>query len=61
MLTDINSNAKKYFDDNYIDKKRFSFKLGDATEYLDNNKADIVVSNPPYIARPHSIDDNAYE
>lgn len=61
MLTDINPNAKKYFDDNYIDQERFSFKLGDATEYLHNNKADIVVCNPPYIARPYSIDDNAYE
>lgn len=60
-LTDINPNAKKYFEDNYIDKERYSFKLGDATDYLENNKADIVVCNPPYIARPNSIDDNAYE
>lgn len=60
-LIDINSNAKKYFDDNYIDQERFTFKLGDAAKYLDNNTADIVVCNPPYIVRPYSIDDNAYE
>ena len=60
-LTDINPNAEKYFNENYSDKERFSFKLGDATKYLDNNRADIVVCNPPYIARPESIDDNAYE
>lgn len=60
-LTDINPNAEKYFNENYGDKEKFSFKLGDATTYLDNNKADIVVCNPPYIARPESIDDNAYE
>jgi methylase of polypeptide subunit release factors len=60
-LTDINPNAKEYFEDNYTNKDRFSFQLWDAREYLENNTADIVVCNPPYIARPHSIDDNAYE
>ena len=60
VLNDINPNAEKYFNDQYIDP-RFSFHLGDAKEYMESQKFDIIASNPPYIPRPKSIDDNPYE
>jgi methylase of polypeptide subunit release factors len=59
-LNDINPNAEKYFNDQYTDP-RFSFHLGDAKKYMESQKFDIIASNPPYIARPKSIDDNPYE
>jgi len=60
VLNDINENAQKYFNDQYADP-RFSFHLGDAKEYMESQQFDIVASNPPYIPRPQSIDDNPYE
>lgn len=60
VLNDINENAEKYFYDHYTDK-RFFFYLGDAKEYMENQKFDVIASNPPYIPRPQSIDDNPYE
>lgn len=60
VLNDINTNAETYFKDHYADP-RFSFHLWDAKEYMEEQKFDIIASNPPYIPRPQSIDDNPYE
>ena len=60
VLNDINANAETYFKDHYTDP-RFSFHLWDAKEYMQSQKFDIIASNPPYIPRPQSIDDNPYE
>jgi len=60
VLNDINEHAEKYFKDHYTDP-RFSFYLGDAKQYMEGHKFDIIASNPPYIPRPQSIDDNPYE
>lgn len=60
VLNDINAHAESYFNDHYTDP-RFSFHLGDAKEYMQSKKFDIIASNPPYIPRPQSIDDNPYE
>jgi methylase of polypeptide subunit release factors len=60
VLNDINAHAKTYFKDHYTDP-RFSFYLGDAKDYLESQKFDVIACNPPYIPRPKSIDDNPYE
>ena len=60
VLNDINKNAELYFNDHYTDP-RFSFYLGDAKTYMEGKQFDIIASNPPYIPRPRSIDDNPYE
>jgi len=60
ILNDINVHAQEYFNDQYTDP-RFSFHLGDAKSYMESQKFDIIASNPPYIPRPTSIDDNPYE
>lgn len=60
VLNDINEHAESYFNDHYVDP-RFSFHLGDAKKYMESQKFDIIASNPPYIPRPQSIDDNPYE
>lgn len=60
VLNDINKNAESYFKDHYTDP-RFSFYLGDAKNYMHQQKFDIIACNPPYIPRPKSIDDNPYE
>lgn len=59
-LVDINPNAKKCWEDNISDP-RANFYIKEGSEHLGGNKFDLVVSNPPYIDRPKSIDDNAYE
>jgi tRNA1(Val) A37 N6-methylase TrmN6 len=41
--------------------ERARFFAGDGLAFLDGHPADLVVCNPPYIPRPKSIDDNAYE
>ncbi|HBB04343.1 TPA: hypothetical protein DCZ39_05645 [Patescibacteria group bacterium] len=60
VLNDINPNAETYFKANHTDP-RFSFYLGDAKNYMEDQKFDIITCNPPYIPRPLSIDDNPYE
>jgi methylase of polypeptide subunit release factors len=35
--------------------------LWDAKLYMEGKQFDIIASNPPYIPRPRSIDDNPYE
>lgn len=60
VLNDINLAAETYFKDHYTDP-RFSFHLWDAKTYMEQQKFDIIASNPPYIPRPQSIDDNPYE
>lgn len=60
VLNDINQNAREYFNDHYTDP-RFSFHLGDAKHYMEDQRFDIIASNPPYIPRKGSIDDNPYE
>ncbi len=59
-LVDINPYAIESSKDNIKDL-RASFIVGDAVEYLEGRKFDILVCNPPYIPRPGSIDDNPYE
>ena len=60
VMSDINENAKKYFDDTNTDE-RAKFVLWDAKKYLEDKNFDLIVCNPPYIPRPHAIEDNAYE
>lgn len=44
-----------------IDDPRARYYVGDGMEFLEHARADLVISNPPYIPRPRSIDDNPYE
>lgn len=44
-----------------ISDERARFYTGDGVEFLESARADLVISNPPYIPRPGSIDDNPYE
>jgi len=44
-----------------ITDPRARYYTGDAKEFLETARADLVISNPPYIPRPRSIDDNPYE
>lgn len=60
IMSDINENAKKYFEDTNTDE-RAKFVLWDAKKYLEDKNFDLIVCNPPYIPRPHAIEDNAYE
>lgn len=60
VMSDINENAKKYFDDTNTDD-RAKFVLWDAKKYLQDKHFDLIACNPPYIPRPHAIEDNAYE
>ncbi|MBN2051889.1 methyltransferase [Candidatus Woesearchaeota archaeon] len=65
LLIDWDKNAGDCIKDNITDN-RASFFEGDATKILTlanklGNKYDLIVSNPPYIRRPKSIDDNPYE
>lgn len=59
-LIDLNPHAIACCRDNIKDE-RASFIVGDAVEYMKENKYDLIVCNPPYIPRPQGIDDNAYE
>jgi 23S rRNA G2445 N2-methylase RlmL len=60
-LNDINPSAKQYFKDTNEDS-RTHFALQDGKEFLQQQEAfDVVVCNPPYLPKPKSIDDNAYE
>ena len=40
---------------------RARFHVGDGLAFLRDRRVDLVMCNPPYIPRPKSIDDNAYE
>lgn len=44
-----------------IHDDRARFYTGDGLEFLETARADLVLSNPPYIPRPRAIDDNPYE
>ena len=45
----------------HINDERVKFSNSDAIKYLKGKKFDLIICNPPYILRPESIDDNAYE
>lgn len=44
-----------------INDQRAKFHVGDAVEFLEGKRYDLIFCNPPYIPRPKSIDDNPYE
>jgi methylase of polypeptide subunit release factors len=60
VLNDINPSAQKYFEETNEDPQ-IQFVLEDGKELLKSQKFDLIISNPPYIPRPKSIDDNPYE
>lgn len=64
-LVDINEDAKKFYD-NMTEKHSLPYQseihIQDARELLEQwRKRDLMVCNPPYIPRPNSIENNAYE
>lgn len=59
-LVDINPHAIQCARDNISDA-RAQFIHGDGLKALEGRQFDLIVCNPPYIPRPGSIDDNAYE
>ncbi|MBU1850173.1 MAG: methyltransferase [Nanoarchaeota archaeon] len=59
-MIDLNPNTRECAETN-IDDKRAKILIGDAQKLLKGKKYDLIVCNPPYIPRPKSIDDNAYE
>ena len=59
-LVDINPNAIRCARDN-IQDPRATFIHGDGLLALQGQEVDLIVCNPPYIPRPGSIGDNAYE
>jgi SAM-dependent methyltransferase len=59
-LVDINPHAVQSARDNVVDP-RAVVELADGVAYAEGRKFDLVVCNPPYIPRPGSIGDNAYE
>jgi release factor glutamine methyltransferase len=58
-LIDINPNAEACWRDN-ISSPKARFVIGEAQKGL-AGQYDLIVCNPPYVPRPKSIDDNAYE
>lgn len=60
VAIDLEPNAKKCAEKNIKDSRLKAF-VGDALEFLQGKKYDLIVCNPPYIPRPKSIDDNPYE
>ena len=61
-LYDINPFAQQYFNEHMKEYyPQATFHLGDAKENLAKKTYDLIVCNPPYIPRPNSIEDNAYE
>lgn len=64
-FVDINKEAEKFYNDTR-EKTSFPFQseiyIQDARELLDlGKKWDLLACNPPYIPRPNSIENNAYE
>jgi len=64
-FVDINPEAEKFYNDTR-EKTNFPFQskicIQDARELLNGGeKRDILACNPPYIPRPNSIENNAYE
>lgn len=60
ILNDINPSALEYFNETNTDPQT-QFILKDGKQVLQQETFDLIVSNPPYIPRPQSIDDNPYE
>ncbi|USN54471.1 MAG: methyltransferase [Candidatus Peribacteria bacterium] len=61
-IVDINPDALLSWEKN-IQDERANFVIGDVHEILGeaDQVYDLVISNPPYVPRPQSIDDNPYE
>ena len=59
-LVDFNKYAISCAYDNINDQKAM-FVTGDAIKYIAGKNYDLILCNPPYIPRPDSINDNAYE
>ncbi|MDD5710819.1 MAG: methyltransferase [Candidatus Colwellbacteria bacterium] len=59
-LVDLNQRAEECWKDN-INDPRAHFYIEDGALYMESRKTDLLICNPPYIPRPRSIDDNAYE
>jgi 16S rRNA G966 N2-methylase RsmD len=59
-IIDINKYAIQCAKD-HINDERAEFINGDAIKSVEGRKFDLIICNPPYIPRPKSIDDNAYE
>ena len=60
LAIDINAYSGKCIENN-IQDSRLEFRNEDAKATLENNKIDTLICNPPYILRPNSVEDNAYE
>lgn len=60
IINDINPDAIGCAQDN-INDSRAGYYTGDGFKKLDEQKYDLVISNPPYIPRPGEIADNPYE
>jgi release factor glutamine methyltransferase len=45
----------------WITDDRAKFHAGDGVKFMDHQRFDLIMCNPPYIPRPSSIDDNPYE
>lgn len=58
---DINPQAEEFYYANNRINWNSSFVLGSGLDIVEKHKFDMVVCNPPYIPRPNSIEDNAYE
>lgn len=59
-LVDLNRSALACSREN-IDDPRARFVVSDAYELLRRRRYGLILCNPPYIPRPKSIEDNAYE
>ncbi len=60
LVNDINNLAIECAKGN-IQDSRASFSVGDGLKKIANQKFDLIICNPPYVPRPRSIRDNAYE
>ncbi len=60
LVNDLNPYAIKCAMDNIKDKRAVFF-AGDGLKKIQGMKFDLMLCNPPYVPRPHSINDNPYE
>lgn len=60
LMMDINPYSGKCINE-HIKDERANFQEGDAILTMKNKKFDTLICNPPYIIRPKSVEDNAYE